>query len=130
MYDYIVGALGTSQFSVTKFGAGSFPANTYRVGMYGPMGQGESEWMTCSCPGGNHKDCKHRKMVRSYVQAHYPTLNVFWQGEDGKIYAHFTYVTTEWKAELERDQHNGRGAGTVGKRRAYSKRPTKRKRSR
>lgn len=122
MNDYVVGAITQTRFTVAKFGMGKFPETVYHIGFYG-------EYMTCTCPGGMHPNCKHRTMVSRYVVAGYPLLNCFWE-EEGGIRDYFQSVTREWKRELEGAASDGRRTEKVGGRRVRSKRVAKAKRGR
>lgn len=94
MYDYVVGTEEMHRFRVAKFGMGQVPIEVYTVGWYG------STHFTCSCPGGMHPSCKHRKMVGLYIDHAFPIMNTFWE-EKGEIRGCYAQVTAEWKRELE-----------------------------
>lgn len=100
IHDYVVGREHGHTFRVTKFGRSSWPVEVYYVAQHFTNYPSQF-YLTCTCPGGLHPDCKHRRMVRAFLEFDCPILNHFWQDDKGELHASYQNVTPEWRKELE-----------------------------
>jgi hypothetical protein len=94
-FEYVVGMVGEHTFTVAKFGLRGWPLTIYTVGWYG------GDHLTCSCPGGMHLQCKHRKMVWQYLNHGMPVMNCFWLDNKGVVNGVFAHVSAELKEQIE-----------------------------
>jgi hypothetical protein len=66
--EYIIACIGPNLYTVTKFGGGEAPLDSYQVDM-------SKKLLECQCMAwysGKTRPCKHGKMVQQYINAGEP----------------------------------------------------------